>query len=94
MVEPPRPNINVVPEKILDAPELKDDYYLNLLDWSSCGPLAIGLNQKVYAYTPKHISEVCQLDEGYVCSVSFHGHHPLLAVGTSTGRIHLYDVEK
>jgi hypothetical protein len=31
------------PEKILDAPELKDDYYLNLLDWSSKGQLAIGL---------------------------------------------------
>lgn len=31
------------PEKILDAPELKDDYYLNLLDWSSKGKLAIGL---------------------------------------------------
>jgi hypothetical protein len=23
------------PERILDAPELLDDYYLNLLDWSS-----------------------------------------------------------
>ena len=31
------------PEKILDAPELKDDYYLNLLDWGSKGILAIGL---------------------------------------------------
>ena len=23
------------PERILDAPDLTDDYYLNLLDWSS-----------------------------------------------------------
>ena len=23
------------PEKILDAPEMVDDYYLNLLDWGS-----------------------------------------------------------
>jgi hypothetical protein len=23
------------PEKVLDAPDLTDDYYLNLLDWSS-----------------------------------------------------------
>jgi WD40 repeat protein len=81
-----------VPEKILDAPELKDDYYLNLLDWSNCGPLAIGLNQRVYLYTPQQISELCALDDAYVCSVAFHPHNPLLAVGTSTGRIHLYDI--
>jgi hypothetical protein len=32
------------PERILDAPDITDDYYLNLLDWSStntvCHPLA------------------------------------------------------
>jgi len=36
-------NINPCSEKILDAPDLKDDYYLNLLDWSAKGTLAIGL---------------------------------------------------
>jgi hypothetical protein len=51
----------LAPEKILDAPELKDDYYLNLMDWSPQGPLAIGLNNKVYLYTPKEISELCAL---------------------------------
>ncbi len=35
--------INPSAEKILDAPDIKDDYYLNLLDWSSKGVLAIGL---------------------------------------------------
>jgi hypothetical protein len=49
-------SISLAPEKILDAPELLDDYYLNLMDWSSCGPLAIGLNNKVYLYTPRQIS--------------------------------------
>lgn len=29
-------NIPQAPERILDAPELLDDYYLNLLDW---GPM-------------------------------------------------------
>ena len=36
--------INPSAQKILDAPEIKDDYYLNLLDWSSKGVLAIGLS--------------------------------------------------
>lgn len=35
--------LNPQAEKILDAPDIKDDYYLNLLDWSSKGTLAIGL---------------------------------------------------
>lgn len=35
--------LNLSPQKILDAPDLKDDYYLNLLDWNSKGTLSIGL---------------------------------------------------
>jgi len=31
------------PEKILDAPELVNDYYLNLLDWSSQNVVAVAL---------------------------------------------------
>jgi cell division cycle 20, cofactor of APC complex len=38
------------PEKILDAPDLKDDYYLNLMDWSASGIIAISLNRCVYLW--------------------------------------------
>lgn len=31
------------PFKVLDAPALKDDFYLNLIDWSSENILAVGL---------------------------------------------------
>jgi len=31
------------PFKVLDAPALKDDFYLNLIDWSSQNTLAVGL---------------------------------------------------
>lgn len=27
--------INKIPYKVLDAPALQDDFYLNLIDWSS-----------------------------------------------------------
>ena len=33
------------PERILDAPNLIDDYYLNLLDWSVDNVLSIGLGK-------------------------------------------------
>jgi len=35
--------VPTAPERILDAPELVDDYYLNLLDWSSSNTVAIAL---------------------------------------------------
>ena len=38
------------PIRILDAPELLDDYYLNLLDWSSADVLAVALNSSIYLW--------------------------------------------
>jgi hypothetical protein len=35
------------PDKILDAPDIVDDYYLNLLDWSPMNVLAVALGQSV-----------------------------------------------
>jgi hypothetical protein len=35
--------IPTVPERILDAPNLIDDYYLNLLDWSVDNVVSVGL---------------------------------------------------
>ena len=40
--ETPRPTPQA-PERILDAPELLDDYYLNLLDWNSSNVLGVAL---------------------------------------------------
>lgn len=36
------------PYKVLDAPSLQDDFYLNLLDWSSHNTLSVGLGSCVY----------------------------------------------
>lgn len=35
--------IPTAPYKVLDAPALQDDFYLNLVDWSSSNLLAVGL---------------------------------------------------
>lgn len=37
------------PFKVLDAPALQDDFYLNLLDWSSTNILTVGLGVSVYS---------------------------------------------
>jgi cell division cycle protein 20 (cofactor of APC complex) len=38
--------------RILDAPELLDDYYLNLLSWGKNNLLAIALKNTVYLWNP------------------------------------------
>jgi cell division cycle 20-like protein 1 (cofactor of APC complex) len=40
-----------VPFKVLDAPALQDDFYLNLVDWSSNNVLAVGLGSCIYLWS-------------------------------------------
>lgn len=38
------------PDRILDAPDIVDDYYLNLMDWNSSNILAAALGSQVYLW--------------------------------------------
>jgi len=42
--------VNKNPVKVLDAPALSDDFYLNLIDWSSQNQLAVGLGNCIYLW--------------------------------------------
>ncbi len=48
------------PERVLDAPDLVDDYYLNILDWSKTNVVAIALRDQVYLWTA-HTAEITRL---------------------------------
>lgn len=52
------------PERILDAPEFRDDYYLNLMDWSSTNFLAVALNKEMYLWNASSgdISQLFSMD--------------------------------
>lgn len=47
----PTRKISKIPFKVLDAPELQDDFYLNLVDWSSLNVLSVGLGTCVYLWS-------------------------------------------
>ncbi|KAJ2891548.1 WD repeat-containing protein slp1, partial [Coemansia aciculifera] len=84
------------PERILDAPGLAEDYYLNLLDWSLGNILAIGLDQSVYLWnaTNGDVDKLCQLEgETYVASVKWTTDGSYLALGTSDGDVQIWDAE-
>jgi cell division cycle 20-like protein 1 (cofactor of APC complex) len=54
---------NVMPYPVLAAPELADDVYLNLVDWSSMNVLGVGLGSCVYLWTAHNaaVSKLCDL---------------------------------
>ncbi|KAJ1964171.1 WD repeat-containing protein slp1 [Dipsacomyces acuminosporus] len=84
------------PERVLDAPGLVDDYYLNLLDWSAGNLLAIGLDQNLYLWNAStgDVSSLCQLEgESYIASVNWTTDGSYLAVGTSEGDVQIWDAE-
>ncbi|KAG9221325.1 hypothetical protein CCMSSC00406_0009436 [Pleurotus cornucopiae] len=83
------------PYRVLDAPELADDFYLNLVDWSSTNVLGVGLGSCVYLWTAHNaaVNKLCDLapQGDTVSSVSWVQHGTSLAIGTLSGRLHIYD---
>jgi len=62
--------ISKIPFKVLDAPELQDDFYLNLIDWSSQNVLSVGLGSCVYLWSAC-TSQVQQLSGSAVPDILF-----------------------
>ncbi|KAK0578041.1 hypothetical protein LWI29_004127 [Acer saccharum] len=71
------------PEKILDAPDLVDDYHLNLPDWGSTNVLAIALESTVYLTDPSDdaTTELVAIDDELVMSVTWAPDGRHIAIG-------------
>ena len=85
------------PERVLDAPGLVDDYYLNLLDWSSGNQVAIGLERNVYVWSAEAGTVNCLLEtspDTYVSSVKWSGDGAYVSVGLGSGEVQIWDVEE
>ncbi|KAJ5067931.1 cell division cycle 20 cdc20 fizzy -related [Anaeramoeba ignava] len=89
-----------VPERILDAPDFVDDYYLNLLDWGSDSILAVALGPSVYLWNSKdaQVSELFEPDESEedetITAVSWIQSGNVIALGKTDGCVELWDCEK
>lgn len=85
------------PYKVLDAPNLSDDFYLNLVDWSSSNILAVALGQAVYIWNActSSVSQLCDLGEdNQVTSVGWSQKGNHLCVGNRNGEIQIWDVNQ
>lgn len=84
------------PERVLDAPGIVDDFYLNLVAWSCLNTLAVALENNTYIWRAEtgEVVHVGEAPEGsYVSSVDFSGDGLFLGVGAGTGAVELWDVE-
>lgn len=84
------------PDKILDAPDLINDWYLNLVSWNSSNILSVGLNSAVYLWSAVSGETKCLLqvpENEYVSSVSWIQDGNQLAVGTSLNTIEIWDAD-
>jgi cell division cycle protein 20 (cofactor of APC complex) len=91
-----RRRVLTAPERVLDAPGLVDDYYLNLLDWSSGNQVAIGLERNVYVWSAESgsVSSLLECPEDtYISSVKWSGDGAYVAAGLGTGEVQIWDVE-
>ncbi|KAJ9095747.1 hypothetical protein QFC19_007460 [Naganishia cerealis] len=107
LLSPRKPTrwISKTPFKVLDAPELADDFYLNLVSWSQTNLLAVGLSSCVYLWSAA-TSQVTRLadlsaiegrspDEGdVVTGLDWTNKGSTIAIGTNKGCVEIWDAEK
>ena len=100
-------DISMEPERILDAPGIVDDFYLNCMSWSVQDMLAIGLAGSVYLWNARsgEVNELCNLNGDqeeensngsgdYVASLSWIHDGSHLAIGSSDSSVQIWDVNK
>ena len=84
--------------KVLDAPNLRDDFYLHLVDWSKQDIVAVGLDSKLYTWNAKYseVSLLSDLDDyyNYYSSLAYNNDGKILISCSNDGTIFVRNVEK
>jgi cell division cycle 20-like protein 1 (cofactor of APC complex) len=87
--------ISKIPYKVLDAPSLQDDFYLNLVDWSSKNALAVGLGSCAYIWSAQN-GKVTKLNDvgpsDSIASINWSKDGQYLGVGTFSGSVQIWDI--
>ena len=102
--------INKNPVKVIEAPGLLDDFYLNLLSWGRNNIVSVGLEESVFLFnfrnnevinhlslsSRKSADEINSINDidKYVCGTLFDELGDILYTGDSIGNLYLSNVEK
>uniref|UniRef100_A0A0N4ZYQ0 WD_REPEATS_REGION domain-containing protein n=1 Tax=Parastrongyloides trichosuri TaxID=131310 RepID=A0A0N4ZYQ0_PARTI len=92
---PKMPKMPTESYRTLDAPDLVDDYYSNLIDWSSRNIIAVCLKNRLYLYDAltSEVTQLCDTTED-IASVKFNPSGEHIAFGMRSGEIKVWDIEK
>jgi cell division cycle 20-like protein 1 (cofactor of APC complex) len=93
----PTRKVSKLPFKVLDAPQLQDDFYLNLVDWSSQNMLAVGLGTEVYIWSActSRVTKLCETQySDSITSVAWSQKGRHLSVGMSNGETQIWDTNQ
>ena len=85
------------PERILDAPNLTDNFYSNPLDWGSKNILSVCLGSYSYLWNYNKLETNLLTKNKYdieYCSSSFMDNGICIGLGLNNGDIELWDIEK
>ena len=92
------------PVRILDAPNLVDDYYLNLLDWGKENIIAVALSEELYLWNDNNAKSTLLMsyennntssddsNNNIITSLSWMQNGLYLGIGFPDGNIHLWDI--
>jgi cell division cycle 20-like protein 1 (cofactor of APC complex) len=84
------------PFKVLEAPGLEDNFYYNLIDWSSQNVLSVALGCCTYLWpvSSSTVTRLCDLsgNSDSVTSVAWNELGNRIAVGKQSGIVHVWDV--
>jgi cell division cycle 20-like protein 1 (cofactor of APC complex) len=93
----PKPKNRKIPSnpfRVLEAPGLCDDFYLNLVDWSPKNVLAVALEHLVFIWNARtsQVKELCNVGlHNQVTSLGWSKDGDFLTVGTRGGEIWVMD---
>ncbi|KAF8412837.1 hypothetical protein HHK36_000809 [Tetracentron sinense] len=83
--------------RVLDAPKLKDDFYLNLMDWGKNNILAVALGSELYLWNAENsdTQKLVRVDgeDNYPSSVAWSEDAKTVAVGHTCSKLQLWDAE-
>lgn len=100
VVKETRRAVPATPFRVLDAPQLRDDYYCSVLAYSyTSRTLAVGLNNRVYLWSEMFGVQYPPTFPGrsnaYITSLSFsstQGGYSILAIGRADGQVALWSL--
>jgi len=85
------------PFKVLDAPSLLDDFYVNVIDWSASNNIGVGLGNSCYIWNfhTNNVEKVSEFQpDELVTGLCWDAKMDMLAVGSVLGKVEIHDPNK